>query len=79
MYLSPSHVRRLFKNQTGTTIADFLESVRIGQAQKLLAEPHYKVHEIGKRVGYESQSYFIVVFKKYFKMTPGDYRKSLIL
>jgi two-component system response regulator YesN len=77
VFFSPSHIRRLFKSQTGVTIMDYLESVRMERARVLLSQCQYRIHEISGMVGYESPSYFNMVFKKNYGQTPGEYRKSL--
>ena len=75
LYLSPSHIRRLFKNNTGITIMDYLERVRMDKARFFLSKSSHKIQKIGVLVGYENPSYFNIVFKKYYGMTPGEYRK----
>lgn len=79
LFLSPSHMRRLFKNKTGSTVMDYLENLRLERSLQLLARPQLKIHEIGCMVGYENPSYFNVVFKRRYGLTPGDYRKVGIL
>lgn len=78
LYLSPSHLRRLFKNKTGLTVLDYIENVRMDMACQLLSQIKYRIHEIGGMIGYENASYFNLVFKKHFNMTPGEYRKSVV-
>ncbi len=77
VYLSASYIRRLFKSQTGNTILNYLQAVRMEKALELLAQPQYKIHEIGMMVGYENPSYFNLVFKKYHGITPGAYRDQM--
>ncbi len=76
LFLSPSHMRRLFKNKTGATVMDYLENLRLEKSLNLLAQPQLKIHEIGMLVGYENPSYFNAVFKRRYGVTPGDYRKA---
>jgi AraC-like DNA-binding protein len=76
LFLSPSHMRRLFKNKTGATVMDYLENLRLEKSLNLLAQPHLKIHEIGMLVGYENPSYFNAVFKRRYGVTPGEYRKA---
>lgn len=77
VYLSASYIRRLFKSQTGQTILNYLQAVRMEKALELLSQPQYKIHEIGMMVGYENPSYFNLVFKKYHGITPGAYRDQM--
>ena len=77
VYLSPSHISRMFKKQTGETILDYLQSVRMSKALELLREPGYKIHEIADLTGYGNASYFGMVFRKFYGETPGKYRERL--
>lgn len=73
--LHPTYISSLFSKETGTTFVQFLNTVRIREAKKQLAEyPHLPVNRIGSRVGLENRHYFNKVFKKYTGMTPGQYR-----
>lgn len=77
LYLSSSYVRRLFKSHMGISIMDYVERVRMDHAARLLGQLQYKISEIGTLTGYESPSYFNLVFKKYFGLTPGEYRRQV--
>lgn len=77
LFLSASHMRRLFKNNTGMTVMEYVECIRMERARKLLSDSQYKAHRVGNMVGYENPSYFNVVFKKHYGMAPGEYRKTL--
>lgn len=35
-----------------------------------------KIYEVGERLGYRNPSYFIKLFKKYFRVTPNEYRRT---
>lgn len=78
LFVGPSHLRRVFKNLTGQTIQDSILVVRMKRAQELLMDPSIKVYKIAEAVGFESQSYFGIVFKKYFGMTTSEYRNAVI-
>ena len=77
VFLSPSYVNRVFKNHTGETIFDYLQSVRMAKALELLGQPQHRVYEVGTLVGYENPSYFSLVFKKCYGVTPKKYRERL--
>ncbi|CAM4498613.1 two-component system response regulator YesN [Paenibacillus endophyticus] len=78
VYLSPNYLRIIFKEKMKISIQEYLTNLRICKAKELLKETRYKVHEIGKLVGYENSTYFNIVFKNYMKMTPGEYRNKSI-
>jgi two-component system, response regulator YesN len=76
VYLTPSYLSRLFKQETGVTITDYLINVRIEQAKNLLrSRPDLKTYEVGEQVGYPDSAYFTKLFKRIVGMTPNEYRQ----
>lgn len=65
-----------FKNETGISPSDYLASLRMEQAKKLLRETDGLIKEISLAVGYEDDHVFMRRFKKYTGKTPGQYRKE---
>ncbi|MDQ0115511.1 response regulator transcription factor [Paenibacillus harenae] len=77
MDLHPHYISRLFKKETGENFVNYLNGLRIREAQKLLShQQHLTVNAIGQRVGFESNHYFSKVFKKFTGVTPGAYRED---
>lgn len=72
--ISYNYLSSVFKLHTGTTFIDYLTSVRMTNAVKMLVQGSNKVSQIAEAVGYNSSSYFVTVFKQYFKTTPSEYR-----
>jgi len=70
LYISPGYLSNVFRKVTGTTVTDYINDVRIRQAQKLLNEGKYKVYEIAEMVGFSSSNYFIRVYKAKTGVTP---------
>lgn len=77
LFVAPSHLRRVFKNLTGQTIQECILATRMNRARALLFDPSEKVFEVAQAVGYDNHSYFSIVFKKYFGVTPGEYRNAI--
>ena len=75
MHLSKYHVSHLFKQETGSTITDYLLARRVKEACFLLTTTDLAVAEIGHRVGWPLPSHFIQQFKKWTGSTPLQYRK----
>ncbi|WP_379140958.1 AraC family transcriptional regulator [Paenibacillus sp. sgz500992] len=71
--ITPQYVSRLFKEQTGQGLHDYISQIRTGEAKTLLQEG-VTIEEISSRVGFSSSSAFIRVFKKYEGITPGRYK-----
>ena len=75
MSLSPSYMSRYFKEQTGSTILQYINNERILLAHQLLVENHGTVDEIAKKLGYCTVSGFVKMFKKTEGISPGQYRR----
>lgn len=77
VYLSPSYVSMLFKQETGMSISAYQNQKRLERAKKLLKDPNLKVYEIASMVGYVNQYYFSVWFKRGTGCTPSEYREKV--
>lgn len=73
LYLSPSYLMHIFKNDLGKTFNTFLTDYRIEVAKELLQAPGSHIYEIAKQVGYQDVKYFNKVFKRYTELNPSDY------
>lgn len=74
--LDPSYFCRIFKRATGASFTEYLNFVRIANAEKLLADSHKSILEISELVGFSSVSYFNRIFKKYKNCSPRYYRAA---
>ena len=72
--LNPSYFSALFKQCSGSTFKEFLNYTRIEESKKYLINTNYSIIDIAIATGFEDQSYFTKVFKKYTGMTPRQYR-----
>ena len=77
--MHPGYLSRLFKQEMGETLSDYLLRVKIEKAAGLLKEGHYKIGQIAKMVGYSTSSYFSVMFKKYTGFSPREYSQRTSL
>lgn len=75
-YVSPYYLSRFFKEATGFTFVEYLNSVRIKEAKKLLEQSNMKVSLIAKKVGFGSVTHFGRVFKLVTGYVPLYYRKE---
>jgi two-component system response regulator YesN len=73
-HINASYLSVLFKKETGRTISDFVQDVRISKAKELLRDPAVKVYEVAERVGFQSPAYFAYLFKKTTGYTPQEFR-----
>lgn len=74
--LSPSRFRHLFKQETGTSPAQYLKQTRMRKAEMLLRTTFFSVKEVLKQVGISSNSHFVTDFKKIHGTTPTAFRKT---
>lgn len=65
-----------FKEVFHISVFDYLVRKRMQAARRLLIETDKPVKEIAVLTGYASGQSFISAFKKYFKATPGSFRKN---
>lgn len=74
--MSSHYLSRLFKQETGVTITDYLIDIRIDKAKQYLTNyPHMKNYEISQSVGYGDPVYFQKLFKKVTGYTPREYKE----
>ncbi len=74
--MEPSSFCRYFKKKTKQTFMDYVKSVRIGIAAKLLAETDKQITQICYECGYNNLANFNHYFKVIMGKTPSDYRKD---
>ncbi|WP_176593635.1 helix-turn-helix transcriptional regulator [Sphingobium sp. EM0848] len=74
--VSPSHLRRLFKATTGTTITRYVEDIRLRRARTLLIETQLPLKQIAYKLGFSGPSAFSAAFKRATGVAPHIYRKT---
>jgi two-component system response regulator YesN len=74
LFVSSSHLSKVFKQDTGQTFVDYLTKIRIQKALLLIEEPDLRIYEIASTVGFKSQHYFSAAFKRVLGVTPSEYR-----
>lgn len=75
IYLSPCHFKRVFKEYTGQTPHRYLMEIRYEKAKELLRREEKSIEDIARMCGFVNSGHFSVVFKRYSKMSPSEYRK----
>jgi AraC-like DNA-binding protein len=66
-----------FKAQFRMTFVEYLNSVRVGHACKLLSDRDQTIVQIAYRCGYSNLANFNKQFRKIKRMTPTDFRRKL--
>lgn len=72
--ITPTHFRRLFKEQIGITPSEYIIKKKIEAAADMLHYSEYSATEIGYYLAFSTHSHFIKAFKRYMGITPGKYR-----
>ena len=76
-HMHPNYFSSLFKNETGTTVRDYILNIRIKKAKELMKDNNYKIIDIAIAVGYQDASHFNRAFKNITGMSPNRYRQLL--
>lgn len=66
-----------FKVYFGCTVADYIQRVRIDQAEHLLAYTELPIGEVAKAVGYTAAGHFAELFRGVKGILPMKYRKAM--
>ncbi|MBD5137277.1 MAG: helix-turn-helix transcriptional regulator [Lachnospiraceae bacterium] len=72
--LSVSGFNRIFKKETKMTPMDYLMNIRLEQSKKFLRRKEVPITEIAMRCGFNSSAHFSASFRKYYQITPTEYR-----
>ncbi len=72
--MSLRNFARVFKRETGTTPADFVERIRLEAAVRLLEETDRTLETIARECGFQSGEHLRLTFTRRFGITPGQYR-----
>lgn len=75
-YINPSYLSRTFKEVTNMNFMDYLTSMRIEKAKKMLQNSNLRVYEIAEAVGITDPNYFSKFFKKHTNYTPAQYKEN---
>lgn len=77
VHLHPVYLSKVYKTETGEALTAYVYRLRMEKAAYYLRSSSAKVFEIAELVGYNNTAYFIRVFKKFYDLTPQEYRENL--
>lgn len=75
-HLNYTYSCELFKKAKGCTFGEYLGNIRMEQAGKMLKDPTLAIYEIAQILGFSDHFYFSKSFKKYYGISPSEYRKT---
>jgi transcriptional regulator GlxA family with amidase domain len=77
VHVSPRNLTRIFKKQTGVTIAGYRTKLRIEKAKSLLANSEYKIEHIANLCGYKTSKQLRMVLEKHLEALPTEIKIKL--
>lgn len=75
-YINKFYLTRVFKEQFGQSVTNYLMQLRITQAKRLLRFTDRSIESIAQECGLEDANYFSRLFKKVEGIPPGEYRRQ---
>lgn len=78
LFVTNGHLSKIVRTVTGMPPKHFIEMAIIGLAYSLLADDKLTISEIGESLNFSTTSSFSGFFKKYAKLSPTQYRSSLL-
>ena len=75
-FVSRNTLYRAFRERFGTTVNQYLISLRTERAKRLLTETEMTIAEVAIAVGIEDYHYFCRVFTRQAGVAPGAFRRE---
>jgi len=75
-HMSPSKLKRLFRQIFGNSIYNYYQEFRMKEAARLLKDEKLSVTDVGYRLGFTNLSHFSRIFNEHIGMKPKQYSKS---
>lgn len=75
-FVSKEYLSKMFKQEYGQNVTDYMLQLRMDKAKEWLAEGSIPIKTVAEMAGYEDVTYFYRVFKKHFGIAPGEMRKG---
>ncbi len=74
---SRAYLSKIFKLTTGYTLLEYISTLKIKEAKKLIREGRYNFTQISDLLCFDNPHYFSSVFKRITNMTPTEYKTSV--
>ena len=76
--LSTFYLSNLIKKETGLSLTDNINKVRIAESKKLLRNKSLSILDVALQVGFTYQNHFAAVFRKFVNCSPTEFRELLL-
>ncbi|MDN5342703.1 MULTISPECIES: helix-turn-helix domain-containing protein [Oceanotoga] len=74
--INENHLYYIFRKHINMGPGDYIIKIRLDKAKEFLINNNYPINVIAKNVGYPDALYFSRLFKKYYNISPTNYRKK---
>ncbi|MBY1730832.1 helix-turn-helix domain-containing protein, partial [Clostridioides difficile] len=64
----------MFKKKGGYTFTNFLSKVRVEKSKKYILKKNLSILDVAVLIGFNSQNYYSIIFKKFNNFTPVEYK-----
>lgn len=78
-HFQEDYFNRILKQKAGMTFTEYVQDIRIREAERLLATTEMTIQDIAQEVGYHNKGYFYKLFTKCHQVTPAEFRKRHLL
>ena len=76
--LSKEYTAYLFKKELGCTVTEYINERKMTYAKQVIqSQIDYSLLELAKKLGYENYGYFSRMFKRYYNLSPQQYKSTL--
>ena len=75
--LSATHLCRLFRRETGLSLAQYGKRLRMAEACRLLQTTSLSVKQVAHKAGAGDVSHFVRSFEKAYGLSPARYRRDI--
>ena len=79
LLITPNHLNKLFRQNLGCSVRDYLMNRRMDKAERLLKESEQSIGQVADACGFSSANYFIRQFRKRNGLTPRAFRQNALL
>ncbi len=76
VYLSKSYVSKIFKEEMGISLSEYINKIRIDKSKALLLDRSLSIADVANLVGFEDQSYYTKIFRQVVGLSPGKYKEK---
>ncbi|MFP7299371.1 helix-turn-helix domain-containing protein [Neobacillus niacini] len=74
LHLNSSYFSRMYKKETGEGFVEYVTRLKMEKAIELLDHSIKSVEQIAYELGFDSKSYFLKTFKKFYGLSPKSYK-----